>query len=134
MPRLHQSYAVNVLNRNIPRPVIPPPTHTTPWTRDLHLYIQSSLLYSSPKSNGPLHTGNNIAQYDLHSSVCTGNCVVCNGGIGDIAQNELRSFAVQKFGRRSCAVNRLHRHLNKVCQCMRSVQAIMFIQLFSTVQ
>ena len=32
---------------------------------------------------GPIHTGNNIAQYDLYSLVCAGNCVVCKGGIGD---------------------------------------------------
>ena len=68
---------------------------------------------------GPIHTGNNIAQYGLHSSVCAGNCVVCKGGIGDIAQTGLRSFAVQNFGRRSCAVTRLHRHLITVCPCMR---------------
>ena len=69
--------------------------------------------------NGPIHTGNNIAQYGLYSLACTGNCVVCKGGIGDIAQTGLRSFAVQKFGRRSCTVTRLHRHLIPVCQCMR---------------
>ena len=33
--------------------------------------------------NGPIHTDNNIAQYDLYSLVCTGNCEVCKGGIGD---------------------------------------------------
>ena len=33
--------------------------------------------------NGAIHTGNNIAQYDLYSLVCAGNCVVCKGGIGD---------------------------------------------------
>ena len=33
--------------------------------------------------NGTIYTGNNIAQYDLYSLVCAGNCVVCKGGIGD---------------------------------------------------
>ena len=68
--------------------------------------------------NGPIHTGNNIAQYGLHSTVCAGNCVVCKGGIGGIAQTGLHSFAVQKFGRPSAQSCRLHRHLSPVCTCM----------------
>ena len=66
-----------------------------------------------------IHTGNKTAQYDLHSSVCAGSCVVCKGGFGNIAQTSLRSFAIQKFGRPNYTSTQLHRHLRPVCQCMR---------------
>ena len=85
---------------------------------------------------GPLHTGNNIAQYNLHSSVCAGNCVVCNGGICNIAQNGMRSCAVQKFGRRPAQLFILRMQLNQVCKCVRVIiaQSFIFIQFFTTVQ
>ena len=46
---------------------------------------QASLcnIYRQYRPLGPIHTGNNIAQFDLYSLVCAGNCVVCKGGIGD---------------------------------------------------
>ena len=90
------------------------------WTVD----DMSSLIFtkhwvkSISALNALLHTGKKTAQYGLHSTVCTGNCVVCKGGIGDIAQTGLRSFAFQKFGRSSAQSCRLHRYLSPVCPCM----------------